>query len=189
RGQEEWGGGQRQTELLEEHRGQEHGVAVPQQEGELHAVHYPCFGRPSHEGEDGSPAVLRSLFGMKKTGAIVSAMIFLALPVAGGAPDREPTAAVANHLPLPSPGPAGSLRDRQDAGLQRDLEARVDAVDTLRALTRTRHMSVGLVDIRDPAAPRYAAINGDTMMYAASLPKIAILLAAFQAFEEGRLRE
>jgi beta-lactamase class A len=50
-------------------------------------------------------------------------------------------------------------------------------------------MSVGLVDFRDPAAPRYAAINGDTMMYAASLPKIAILLAAFQAFQDGRLRE
>lgn len=135
--------------------------------------------------------MLRSLIGMKRNCATVSAVIALALalPLAGGTPDREPAPAAARQLPLPSPGPAGSLRDHQDPELQKALEARVDAEGTWRALTRARHMSVGLVDFRDPAAPRYAAINGDTMMYAASLPKIAILLAAFQAFEEGRLRE
>lgn len=113
----------------------------------------------------------------------------LALPLAAGTPDHEPTSTGAPPLPLLSPGPAGSLRDRQDPELQRELEARVDAEGSWRGLARAGHMSVGLVDFRDRAAPRYAAINGDTMMYAASLPKIAILLAAFQAFEDGRLSE
>jgi len=36
-------------------------------------------------------------------------------------------------------------------------------------------------------APRVAAINGDLMMYAASLPKIAVLLAAFERAAAGEL--
>jgi beta-lactamase class A len=48
-------------------------------------------------------------------------------------------------------------------------------------------MAVGVVDLSDPDAIRFARVNGDAMMYAASLPKIAICLAAFQAFEDGAL--
>jgi beta-lactamase class A len=50
-------------------------------------------------------------------------------------------------------------------------------------------MSVGLVDLSDPADVRFASVNGDLMMYAASLPKIAVLLAAHQALEERRIQE
>jgi len=32
-------------------------------------------------------------------------------------------------------------------------------------------------------------VNGNTMMYAASLPKLMVLLAAFQGFEDGSLKE
>ena len=126
---------------------------------------------------------------MKRTRAILAAAIVLALPLGALTPDHEPTSEGGPPLPLVSPGLAGSLRDRLDPELQRELEARVNTEGSWRALARARHMSGGLVDLRDPATPRYAAINGDTMMYAASLPKIAILLAAFQAFEDGRLRE
>ncbi len=35
--------------------------------------------------------------------------------------------------------------------------------------------------------PSLAQVNGDAMMYAASLPKIAILLAAFERIHEGKL--
>ena len=49
-------------------------------------------------------------------------------------------------------------------------------------------MAVGLVDLRHPEAARFAQVNGDTMMYAASLPKIAILLSACQAFENSTLK-
>jgi beta-lactamase class A len=50
-------------------------------------------------------------------------------------------------------------------------------------------MSVGLVDLSNPKAPRAALVNGDTMMYGASLPKLMILLAAFQGFEDGSLKD
>ena len=50
-------------------------------------------------------------------------------------------------------------------------------------------MSVGLVDLSNPKAPRLAQVNGDTMMYGASLPKLMVLLAAFQGFEDGTLKE
>jgi beta-lactamase class A len=48
---------------------------------------------------------------------------------------------------------------------------------------RAHRLAVALVDITDLRAPRVASVNGDDMMYAASLPKIAILLAAFHKAE------
>jgi len=45
-----------------------------------------------------------------------------------------------------------------------------------------------MVDLSDPADTRFAQVNGGTMMYTASLPKIAILLAAYQCFEDGELK-
>lgn len=50
-------------------------------------------------------------------------------------------------------------------------------------------MGVGLVDLSDPEAPHFARVNGDTTRYGASLPKLAVLLAAFQGFEDGTLQE
>ena len=40
--------------------------------------------------------------------------------------------------------------------------------------------------VTDPQKPRLAELNGRSMIYAASLPKIAILLGAAVAIEEGR---
>jgi beta-lactamase class A len=120
--------------------------------------------------------------------ALVFLVLLQALPSAGGAPDLEKARTAVPQLPLVSMQAPPSLRDRQDAELQARLASRVNGDPLWRVLSRARHLSVGLVDLRDPAAPRYAAINGDTMMYAASLPKIAILLAAFQSFEDGVLQ-
>jgi beta-lactamase class A len=127
-----------------------------------------------------------------KPPCVVVPLLFLqalALPLAGGAPDRAPRPEAAQRLPLEPNGRETPLRERQDPDMQAALQARVNAESSWRALARAGRMSVGLVDFRDPGHPRYAAVNGDTMMYAASLPKIAILLAAFQAFEDGRLRQ
>jgi beta-lactamase class A len=49
------------------------------------------------------------------------------------------------------------------------------------------HVAVSLVDLTDPESPRYAGINDRVMMYAASVPKIAILLAGFEEIRAGRL--
>ncbi len=81
------------------------------------------------------------------------------------------------------------LQSRVDSRLQRQLDKELAANPQWAKLVRERKMAVGLVDLADPNGPRFAAINGDRMMYAASLPKIAILLAGFAAFEDGSLKE
>jgi beta-lactamase class A len=67
-------------------------------------------------------------------------------------------------------------------GLQRCLaELKLDKAASHKSL------SIVLVDITDPAFPRMAYINPNEMMYAASLPKIAILLGAFERAAEGQM--
>ena len=58
-----------------------------------------------------------------------------------------------------------------------------------RRLIRNKKLAVGLVDMRDADHAKFAQVNGQEMMYAASLPKIAILLAAMDAIDKGELRE
>jgi len=79
-----------------------------------------------------------------------------------------------------------SLRESRDAALQRGLAAAVDHLGLAAAVER-KALSVALVDITDTSRPRLASVNGDEMMYAASLPKIAILLGAFQRIADGSL--
>jgi len=79
-----------------------------------------------------------------------------------------------------------SLWDRHDAGLQRQLDATLANLGLDKAV-KNEKLSVALVDITDLNKPRLAAVNGDRMVYAASLPKIAILLGAFVDIEEGRM--
>ncbi len=50
-----------------------------------------------------------------------------------------------------------------------------------------KRLAVSLVDITDPYHPRMAEVNGNVMLYAASLPKIAILLGALQKAHDGLL--
>lgn len=76
-----------------------------------------------------------------------------------------------------------------DAGLQSVLESALDKKRSWRALIEQNKMAVGLVDLSTPQAARFASVNGYTMMYAASLPKIAVLLAAYQNIQEGLLRD
>ena len=50
-----------------------------------------------------------------------------------------------------------------------------------------QQLSVALIDLSHSGAPRVASVNGDVMMYAASLPKIAVLLAAFEKIAQGKM--
>ncbi len=81
------------------------------------------------------------------------------------------------------------LDQRWDKGLQAKLDHALKRDKLWQALIDRGKMAVGLVDLANPALPRFAQVNGDTMMYAASLPKIAILLAAFQSIEDGSITE
>jgi beta-lactamase class A len=78
------------------------------------------------------------------------------------------------------------LRAARDTGLQRGLEQAVRDLGLEREVA-ARHLSLALVDVTDGAAPRFAAVNPDEQMYAASLPKVAILLGALVEAERGRI--
>jgi beta-lactamase class A len=81
------------------------------------------------------------------------------------------------------------LRELIDFKLQGELEKKLNSNPKWKNLIRAKKMAVGVVDIKDPYKIRFARVNGNEMMYAASLPKIAILLASEQAFEDGSLEE
>lgn len=85
--------------------------------------------------------------------------------------------------------PLAHLRDLRDAQLTARLSDKLNANPKWRSLLRQNRLSVGVVDLSAPEGARYAALNGRHMMYAASLPKIAVLAAAHDAIERGELQE
>ena len=94
--------------------------------------------------------------------------------------------------PLPMPINEGAwhpLSTYEDISLE-DRLARVLKWSSLwQALISEEKMAVGVVDFTDLATPRFAQVNGSTMMYAGSLAKLAILLSAHWCFEDGSLME
>lgn len=81
------------------------------------------------------------------------------------------------------------LRSLLDPDLQDLLQKNIFANKKWKRLTEQKKMAIGLVDLRDIYNIRFARINGNEMMYSASLPKIAILLASMDALEKGELPE
>ena len=94
-------------------------------------------------------------------------------------------------VPQALPSPA-SFEDKAplwnaiDPRFQKALEDVLDTLELSDAVEQ-RRLGIALVDITNPDRPTAAAVNADEMMYAASLPKIAILLAAFDKIEHGTL--
>lgn len=84
----------------------------------------------------------------------------------------------------PSPPP---LRSVYDAGLQDQLDGIIHKLN-LQEAVRSHDLAVALVDVSNLAQPRVARVNGNEMLYAASLPKIGILLAAFVEIQNGQLK-
>ena len=79
-----------------------------------------------------------------------------------------------------------TLNEAGDLQLQRGLEALVKKQDLADAI-KSKQLALVLVIVTDPEKPRLAELNGRNMIYAASLPKIAILLGAAVAIDQGRL--
>jgi beta-lactamase class A len=71
-----------------------------------------------------------------------------------------------------------------DPGLQRLVSGALNQMGLSR-LVREERLALSLIDLSDPHALRYAGMNDREMMYAASLPKIAILVAGFERIKEG----
>ncbi|MEM9835574.1 MAG: serine hydrolase [Bacteroidota bacterium] len=85
--------------------------------------------------------------------------------------------------------PLQELRQLHNNDLQAVLEETLNAHPVWRKLLRNQRMSVGIVNLAKETEVKYAAVNGQHMMYAASLPKIAVLAAAHDAIERGELQE
>ena len=85
---------------------------------------------------------------------------------------------IGNDFPL--------LNGATDQALQDALSVSLEKLHLDQAIAEKR-LAVSVVDITDPAAPRMAEVNGNVMLYAASLPKIGILLGAMQRIHEGTL--
>lgn len=81
-----------------------------------------------------------------------------------------------------------TLWESDDPVLQQDLEKLVKQQGLWQQI-KTKHLSLVVVDISDLKKPQVAALNGNKMFYAASLPKIVILLGAFVEIESGNLQE
>ena len=94
---------------------------------------------------------------------------------------------------LTTPAMAGSkypaLRNSIDPKLQKAFEKALDEYfgSELWDLVKAKKVGIAIADVTDHQRPRVAAVNGDLMLYAASLPKIAILLGAFVQVERGNL--
>jgi beta-lactamase class A len=78
------------------------------------------------------------------------------------------------------------LAETCDPKLQKGLIQCLIDLKLDRAASR-KTLSIVLVDITDPSFPRMAYVNPNEMMYAASLPKIAILLGAFERIADRKI--
>jgi len=94
--------------------------------------------------------------------------------------------AAAQAQSAPQPTALDALRTASDKKLQAGVDRVVRKLDLEPAVV-TGRLALALVDLSEPSQPRLAMLNGDRMMYAASLPKIAILLGAMVEAELGRL--
>jgi len=81
------------------------------------------------------------------------------------------------------------LRDLIDIEMQAKLQAEIYENAKWKRLIVQKKMAIGVVDLSDPYNVKYARLNGDVMMYAASLPKIAILLATMDALDKKELED
>ncbi len=79
------------------------------------------------------------------------------------------------------------LNPIQDPGLQAELNWIVDT-NGWGDMVDNNRLAVALVVLNDQGGYRMAMLNGHLMLYAASLPKLAVLFAAMVAAQEGDLQ-
>ena len=94
------------------------------------------------------------------------------------------TVALSAKLMLAGSGAEPSLSPNPE--LQQSLQKAVEAMNLTEPLAE-RRLAVSLVDVTDAQNLRYAGLNDREMMYAASLPKICVLVAGFERILQGQL--
>ena len=83
--------------------------------------------------------------------------------------------------------PVVSLWKSRSPALQTRLEGIIQEQELWQQV-KNKRLAITLVDITNIQSPTVASVNGNKMYYAASLPKIAILLGAFVEIEAGKLK-
>ena len=92
-------------------------------------------------------------------------------------------------LPIATTDTIFKIDDLRNASLQTILEKEINKNKVWKNLVSKKLMAIGIVDLADMKNIKFAGINDNNMMYAASLPKIAVLLAAMDAIEKGELKD
>lgn len=82
-----------------------------------------------------------------------------------------------------------NFKKLSSSNLQKDFEKEILSNPKWKRLVQSKKMAVGVVDLSDPQNAKYASLNGNHMMYAASLPKIAVLLTVMEGIERGEIKE
>jgi beta-lactamase class A len=95
---------------------------------------------------------------------------------AATASGRESAAGECSESPYPL--------ESRDPLLQQELQVALGRAG-LDSHIRNNHLGVSLVDLTHPGQVYYAGANDDHMMYAASLPKIGILIALADSIDRG----
>ena len=93
------------------------------------------------------------------------------------------------ELPVYHPGDLPKLEDVRCSEMENLLKKEIDKHPQWKRLADSKRLAVGIVDLSDVNHVKYAGLNDYHMMYAASLPKIIILLAVQRAIEEGKIKE
>jgi len=126
---------------------------------------------------------------------LCAAAISLAAPAAGDeGPDggamfvSDPLAEQLDELRyVADPEDLAPLWDWRDKKLEAKVVRALDRIGLSRVIARKR-MGAALVILDGDKQPRVAAVNPDLALYAASLPKIAVLLGAFDRIDRGELK-
>lgn len=80
------------------------------------------------------------------------------------------------------------LKTNKCKTLEKNLKAELAKNSRWKSLMTNKKMAIGVVDLSSHDV-KFAGINENNMMYAASLPKIAVLYAVMDAVEEGDVED
>lgn len=96
---------------------------------------------------------------------------------------------VAQELPIHEDCDISPISDLESPELEALLKNEINKNKSWKKLVDTKRMSIGIMDLTDIDNVQYAGLNDRHMMYAASLPKIAVLLASMDAIDKGELKD
>ena len=96
---------------------------------------------------------------------------------------------LSQELPIQTSNEITTINTIKCDDLQDILKKEINKNSSWKKLVAQKKMAIGIVDLSDVENPKFAGINEQHMMYAASLPKIAVLFAVMDAIHKGEIIE